>query len=120
MKKNYDCFVTPQNTRQFKLKRMLHILSNACLVVNLIVVAVLLPDVRLWTLVLAGCFAFYTVAKLFDKRKAEWTWGAVILGVVISFGISLGYVLLFRLYGFLLVILFECLISFIIGKYYEK
>ena len=65
MKKNYNYWVTPQSTPQFKLKRILHILSSTCLVVNLIVFAILLPEIRLWTLGIAFVFTAYLFLQLF-------------------------------------------------------
>lgn len=68
MKKNYNYLATPQSTPQFKPKRILHILSSTCLVINLIVFAILLPEIRNWTLGLAFLFLVYTLLQLFDKR----------------------------------------------------
>ena len=83
MKKNYNYWVTPQNTPQFKSKRILHILSNSCLVINLIVFAILLPEIRLWTLGIAFVFTAYLFLQLFDKRKDQWAWWDIIFGIVL-------------------------------------
>ena len=114
MKKNYNYWVTPQNTPQFKLKRILHILSSTCLEVNLIVFAILLPDIRLWTLGLASFFLAYTFLQLFDKRKDQWAWWVIIFGIVLSFAISVCYILLFDLYLYFIVIATQIIISTII------
>ena len=110
MKKNYNYWVTSQNTPQFKLKRILHILSSAFLVINLIVFAVLLPDIRLWTLGLAFVFLAYTFLQLFDKRRDQWAWWVIIFGIVISIAISVCYVLLFDLYLYFIVIAAQIII----------
>ena len=68
MKKNYNYWVTHQSTPQVKLKRILHILSSTCLVINLIIFAILLPDIRLWTLGLAFCF-YYNINRLLFQVK---------------------------------------------------
>lgn len=114
MKKNYDYWVTPQNTPQFKSKRILHILSNTCLVINLIIFAILLPDVRLWTLGLAFVFTAYLFLQLFDKRKDQWAWWGIIFDVFISIAVSLCYILLFNLYLYFIVIATQIIISIII------
>jgi len=114
MKKNYNYFVTPQNTPQFKLKCLLHILSITCLIVNLIVFAILIPDIRLWTLGLAFVFAAYIFLQLFDKRKDQWAWWVIIFGIFLSIAVSVCYVILFDLYLYLIVIAAEILISTII------
>ena len=120
MKKNYNYWVTPQNTPQFKLKRILHILSNACLVINLIVFAILLPEIRLWTLGLAFVFIAYTLLQLFDKRKDQWAWWVIIFGIVLSIAISVCYVLLFDLYLYFVVIAAQVIISTIIFRIFKR
>ena len=114
MKKNYNYYVTPQNTPQFKLMRILHILSNTCLVVNLIVFAILLPDIRLWLLGLAFVFLVYTFLQLFDKRQDQWTWWVIIFGIAIALAVSVFYVVLFTLYLYFIVIAAEIIISTVI------
>ena len=114
MKKDYNYWVTPQNTPQFKLKRILHILSSTCLVVNLVVFAILLPDIRLWTLGLAFVFIAYTLLQLFDKRKDQWAWWVIIFGILLSTAISVCYVLLFDLYLYFIVIAAQIIISTVI------
>ena len=114
MKKSYNYWVTPQNTPHLKSMRILHILSNACLVINLIIFAILLPDVRLWTLGLAFVFIAYTLLKLFDKRRSEWNLWGIIFDIFISISIALCYILLFNLYLYFIVIATQIIISIII------
>ena len=109
-----------QRPPQFKLKRLLHILSNACLVINLIVFAILLPDIRIWTLGLAFCFLAYTFLQLFDKRKDQWAWWVIIFGIVISALVSVCFVLLFELYLYFAVIAAEIIISAVIPYIFKK
>ena len=114
MKKNYNYWVTPQNTPQFKSKRILHILSNTCLVINLIVFAILLPEIRLGTLGIAFVFTAYLFLQLFDKRKDQWAWWVIIFGIVLSIAVSVCYVLLFDLYLYLIVIAAQIIISTVV------
>ena len=120
MKKNYNYWVTPHNTPQFKPKRILHILSSACLVINLIVFAILLPEIRIWTLGLAFLFLAYTFLQLFDKRKDQWAGWVIIFGIVISIAISVCYVLLFDLYLYFIVIVAQVIISTVIFRILKK
>lgn len=120
MKKNYNYFVAPQNTRQFKLKRILHILSSTFLVVNLIVFVILLPDIRIWTLGLAFCFIAYIFLQLFDKRKDQWAWWVIIFGIVLSIAISVCYILLFDLYLYFIVIAAQIIISTAVFCLFKK
>ena len=120
MKKNYNHWVSPQNTLQFKAKRILHILSNACLVANLIVFSILLPDIRLWTLGLAFCFLAYTFLQLFDRRKDQWAWWVIIFGILLSVAISVCYILLFDLYLYFIVIAAQAIISTAIFYIFNK
>ena len=119
MKKNYNYWVTPHNTPQFKLKRLLHILSSSCLVVNLVVFAILLPDIRLWTLGLALCFLAYTFLQLFDKRKDQWAWWVIIFGIILSIAIPVCYILLFDLYLYFIIIASQIIISTAIVYIYK-
>ena len=114
MKKDYDYWVTPQNNPQFNLKRILHILSSTCLVINLIVFAILLPDIRLWTFGLSFVFLSYIFLQLFDKRKDQWAWCGIIFGIVLSLTISVCYILLFDLYLYFIVIAAQIIISTIV------
>ncbi len=115
MKKSYDDLITAQNTSCIKLKRLLHVISNAALVINLVVFAILLPDVRLWTFALAGVFVLYTVVMLFDKRKSEWAWWGIIFGIAVVFCISICYVILFKLYLYFAVIAAQAVILIVIA-----
>ena len=120
MKKNYNYFVTSQNTPQFKLKCILHILSSICLVINLIVFAILLPDIRLWTLGLAFVFLAYTFLQLFDKRRDQWAWWVIIFGIVLSLAIPICYILLFDLYLYFIVMAIQIIISTILFCVFKR
>ena len=120
MKKNYNYWVTPQNTPQFRSKRILHILSNTCLVINLIIFAILLPEIRLWTLGIAFVFTAYLFLQLFDKRKDQWAWWVIIFGIVISLVISVCYILLFDLYLYFIVIAIQIIVSTIVFCIFKR
>ena len=120
MKKNYNYWVTPHNTPQFKLKRILHILSNTCLVINLIVFAILLPEIRLWTLGIAFVSTAYLFLQLFDKRKDQWAWWDIIFGIVLSLVISVCYILLFDLYLYFIVIAIQIIVSTIVFCIFKR
>ena len=120
MKKNYNYWVTSQYTPQFKLKRILHILSNTCLVINLIVFAILLPEIRLWTLGIAFVFTAYLFLQLFDKRKNQWAWWVIIFGIVLSLVISVCYILLFDLYLYFIVIAIQIIVSTIVFCIFKR
>ena len=111
MKKSYDIYISPQNNPRIHSKRLLHLLSNGFLVVNLVVFAVLLPDVRGWTVGLAAIFAAYTVLLFFDKRKREWTWWNLVFMTVVTIAISVCYILLFDLYFYFAIVGAEIILS---------
>lgn len=120
MKKDYDRYISPQNNPQIKSKRLVHLLSSSCLVVNLIVFAILLPDIRAWTLGLAVVFLGYAILMLFDERKSEWAWWSIILGIVISIAVSICYTLLFSLYFYFAVMGVEIILSSVIFYVFKK
>lgn len=80
-------------------------------IINLIVFAILLPDIRIWTLEIALVFLGYTIVLFFDKRKSEWTLGSIILRIIIFLTVSIGYIFAFKLYFCLIVIGTEITIS---------
>ena len=120
MKKNYDYYVTHQSITQIKLKRILHILSNTCLVINLIVFAVLIPNIRIWTFGLAFLFIAYIFLQLFDKRKDQWAWWVIIFGIVLSIAISVCYIILFDLYFYFAILVAQLIISSVIFCVFKK
>lgn len=88
----------------FHRKRLVHLLSCGVLAVNLLVFAILLPDVRAWTLGVAAVTVAHAVLLLFDRRKSEWAWWCMVFEAVVAVGILLGYVLLFELYFYIAVL----------------
>ena len=96
------------------MKKQASIYYIAHVVINLIVFAILLPQIRLWTLGLAFSFLAYTFLQLFDKRKDQWAWWVIIFGIVLSIAISVCYVLLFDLYLYFIVIVTQVIISTVI------
>lgn len=120
MKKNYDRNISPQNNPNIQLKRLLHLLSGGCLVINLIIYAILLPEVRAWTFGLAFVFVAYTILQLLDKRKDQWAWWVIVFGIILSIAISVCYVILFDLYLYLIVIGAQMIVSSIIFCIFKK
>ena len=120
MKKGHNFYISPQNVPRIKLKRLLHLLSNMCLIINLIVFAVLLPEIRLWTLGLAFVFVAYLFLQLFDKRKDQWAWWVIIFGIVLSIAISVCYITLFDLYFYFAILAAQLIISSVIFYIFKK
>lgn len=120
MKKNYDYYISPRNNSKIKLKRLLHIFSHGCLVINLIVFAILLPIIRAWTFCLAFCFLVSTILQLVDKRTDQWGWWVIVFGIVISIAVSVCYILLFDLYLFFAVIGAQIIFSSVMYYVFKK
>ncbi len=114
MKKDYDGLISPQNDPHIRQKRILHLLSNGWLVLNLIVFAILVPEIRAWTVVLAVVFAVLTLIILSDERKSAWTWGSIIGEGVVSIAISVCYTLLIESRWYFAVIGAEVIISIVL------
>lgn len=109
-----------QHIPDYNKKRLLHLLSSGTLIVNLFVFAILLPDVRAWTLGLAAVFAAYAIVFLFDNRKDEWAWWCIVFGIIVSVAISVCYILLFSLYPYLAIMGAEIMVSGIIFCVFKK
>jgi len=120
MKKSYNYYISPQNTPNIKLRRLLYIISNSCLVINLIVFAILLPDIRLLTFGYAFVFIAYIFLQLFDKKRDAWAWWNIILGVFVSIAIPVFYIILFELYLYFVVIAAQIIISSVIVCVFRK
>ena len=86
----------------------------SCLIINLIVYAILLSEVRVWTFGLAFVFAAYTVLQLFDKRKGEWAWWGIVFGLFLAITIPVCYIILFDLYLYFFVIGLQIIFSSVI------
>ncbi len=88
MRKDYDPFVSPQNTPFLGYRRTLFIFSAVSLMLNCAVLSVIAENMRVAAVV--GVFAalVYAVAQLADARKEMWTWGYIISLCVIFFGLS--------------------------------
>ena len=104
----------------FHRKRLVHLLSCGCLTVNLLVFAILLPDVRAWTLGVAAVTVAHAVLLLFDRRKSEWAWWCMAFEAVVAVGILLGYVLLFELYFYIAVLGAQVLIAGVLWAVFHK
>ena len=102
------------NIPSYKTKLLLHLLSHVCLVINLVAFALILPDVRLWTIGIAALVATYTVVFVFDKRRHEWEWWSIAFGILLSVAFPICYILLFDLYFYFIVLGAEALISSLI------
>ncbi len=79
MKKEYDIVVTPQNTPHLTKQKILFVLTASMIVLNLIVLAFLAAEIRVWSLVAAGVFAISIPLQLLDTRKQQWTFWSMVL-----------------------------------------
>lgn len=106
---------------KLKSKHFLHFFSIGLLVCNLIVFAILLSDIRWWTLALAAVFLSYMLILPFDKRKSEWTWHGLVFMTIASIAIPICYTLIFKAYFYFEILAVEllvavCLAVFLKGK----
>lgn len=85
MGKRYDWQVTLQNTPRFKEKRALVLLANGLFILNLLIIAICHPDDRKDSLICAALAFVYALVSIFEKRKAEWEWGSVIIVCTLCF-----------------------------------
>lgn len=111
MKKDYDYYVSPRNSPHLKKHKFIHVLSFGLLAIDLVIFAILLPEIRAYTVALAVLFASFAIMKLFDRRKQEWAWWIAIFEIILAVGICVCYVLLFELYFFFTVLILECVVS---------
>ena len=119
-KKKYECDITPQNNPDIGSKRLLHIFSCFWLLINCVLLARLLPDIRNVAIGLAFVSVFYAIIHLIDQRKENWVWWGMIFWAVFSFSLPIVIVSLFNLYWYLAVIAVQIIVSAVIFFIYKK
>ncbi len=119
-KKKYGDCVTPQNDPAIGIKRLLHFLLSLFLIINLIILARLLPDIRNQSVALAFVFIFYAIIQQIDRRKSNWAWWAIVFFSFFSFALPVWFVLSFDLDWYLAVIALQMTVSAAIFFIYRK
>ena len=82
MKKEYDAVLTPQNTPHLTKQKILFVLTASMIVLNLIVLAFLTVEIRVWAWIAAGVFAISIPLQLLDTRKQQWTFWSMVLWIL--------------------------------------
>ena len=110
MGKNYDVYVTPQNTPRFRERRMLFMIAMGMLTANLVVFAFLVPEIRRGMIVCAVLGTALTVVHFFENRKAMWTWWYILTNCVLFALLTVGLILRLDAYWYLAVLVAEILL----------
>ena len=111
MGKNYDSYVTSQNTPHLKARKILFSQSMIFLAVNCVLSGIACPELTPDVFILAVVFAGYTVVQLFDRRTTQWTWGVIAANYLIYIGVSAALLIVFALFWMLYVLSAEPVIS---------
>ena len=119
-KKKYDCLISAHNKPQINLKRLLHFLSCFWLVINCIVLANFLPNIKLNLVLLSFVVIFYAFIQQIDDRKGNWAWWGIVFWTIFSVAMPISCVLVNNLYWYLSVIVGEIIISTIIFIIFKK
>lgn len=100
MGKDYDRYVTPQNTPRFSERKILFLMAMGVLVLNVLLIALICPECWKGAAICAGWACAFAAIQCMDKRKEHWTWGYIIAWCVINALITAGFVLVAGLYWF--------------------
>ena len=98
MGKRYDWQVTPQNTPNFRERRILFLTAMGFFVLNLILTGVFLGENMARFLIVAFASAAFAVVQCFDNRREMWSWWYVIFWIVFSFVASAALLLWHKAY----------------------
>ena len=115
MGKNYDVYVTPQNTPRFRERRMLFVAAMGMLTGNLVVFACLVPEIRRGMLVCAVLSTAFTVMQYFENRKAMWTWWYILADCALFPLLTVGLLLRLDAYWYLAVLAAEILLWIVLA-----
>lgn len=110
MGKDYDVYVTPQNTPRFRERRMLFVAAMGMLTANLVVFACLVPEIRRGMIVCAVLITAFSVVQYFENRKAMWTWWYLLTDCVLFVLLKVGLLLRLDAYWYLAVLAAEILL----------
>ena len=94
MGKNYDCNITPQNTRRFKQKKCVYFTVAGVFAITSLLITFLCPEDR--NLGLAGITwaVLQSVMQMLEQRRQHWSWGYIIvMCAVMLCGSAVGIVL---------------------------
>lgn len=75
-------------------KKMLLLISMASLVLNLLIFALAIKEIRVFSLILAGVFFIYTAVEFFDKKIDRWTLPKRILEIVMALAITIAFIVI--------------------------
>ena len=75
-------------------KKMLLLISMASLVFNLLIFALAIKEIRVFSLILAGVFFVYTAVEFFDKKIDRWTLPKRILEIVMALAITIAFIVI--------------------------
>ena len=102
MGKDYDRYISPQNTRRIKQKKCLYLSVAGVFALTCLLIALCRSDNRVLGLVGLFWSALISVAQLLDRRKEHWTWGYIMLLCFIFFAGAIAMILASGLYWFLI------------------
>lgn len=101
MRKDYDEMNEELSFGELLKKKMLLLISMASLVLNLLIFALAIKDIRVFSFVLAGVFLIYTAIEFFDKKIDRWTLPKRILEIVMALGVSVAFIVISTKYWLL-------------------
>ncbi len=103
MKKRFDTEQIKDNAKA----RVLLFLSIGFLIINLLIFALVLPETKIFSLVLAGAFLVYIPIGLFEKESRFMTYFTRVFEIIVSLTVTLAYIILFNKYFLLILPIIE-------------
>lgn len=79
MGKDYDYYITPQNTSRLKQKKCLYLMVTSVFVLLSLLITLLSAEQRLIGVLGMVLGVLWVISQMLDRRKEQWTWWRIIL-----------------------------------------
>lgn len=74
MGKDYDYYITPQNTSRLKQKKCLYLMVTSVFVLLSLLITLLSAEQRLIGVLGMVLGVLWVISQMLDRRKEQWTW----------------------------------------------
>ena len=98
MGKDYDYYITPQNTRRIKQKKVLYLSVAGVFVITSLLITFLSPEDRALGVAGMAWAVLQAVLQMLERRKEHWTWGYILVWCFLLLGGSVALILACGLY----------------------
>lgn len=113
MGKDYDRYITPQNTRRLKQKKCVFLMVASVFMLTVFLIAFMCEEERVFGVLGMIWGVLQTSAQMLERRKERWTWWYIIVECAVMFCASVIGIFLSKLYwcyAFWIVLIAVCVV----------